>query len=341
MTVFTLCSNNYLAYARVLGASLKKFQPESAYCIILVDELVSGLNYDEIGFKVIPIKDIEPEIERLAVRYSIVELNTCVKARVFEYLLDNTDADQIVYLDPDIQLFAPMDEVTKGLNTADILLTPHIESPIPLDRETPAETHFLNYGIYNLGFIALSRNEEAARFLNWWKERTYSQGYSRVADGLFVDQLYVNLVPLFFSGVHILRHQGYNMGPWNLHERRLSDNGNELLVNGGSPLVFFHFSSFKLDSFELPVHHYSRYTLQNRPDLRAIYHAYNADLKTNKYATYHQISCYYTRIRDEAVATDRKRALEKMPFTKKLVYSVIDSIPGSLRKRLSNLLINR
>ena len=57
--------------------------------------------------------------------------------------------------------------------------------------------------------------------LHWWKERTYNMGYQRLEKGLFVDQLWMNLVPVLFESCNVLNHPGYNMGPWNLHERKL------------------------------------------------------------------------------------------------------------------------
>ena len=69
------------------------------------------------------------------------------------------------------------------------------------------------------------------------------------------------------------------MAPWNLHERFLSERNNTHFVNESEPLLFFHFSSFKADAFELPLSQYDRYTLSNRPDLQNIYREYNEDLK--------------------------------------------------------------
>ena len=46
---------------------------------------------------------------------------------------------------------------------------------------------------------------------NGGKEQTYKMGYFRLSEGLFVNQLPINLVPLFFKGVYILDDRGYNM----------------------------------------------------------------------------------------------------------------------------------
>ncbi len=42
--------------------------------------------------------------------------------------------------------------------------------------------------------------------------------------GLFVDQIWINFVPLFFKKVRIFLHHEYNVAYWNLHERMIQGN---------------------------------------------------------------------------------------------------------------------
>jgi hypothetical protein len=195
-------------------------------------------------------------------------------------------------VDPDIRVYAPLSELDAVFEQSNVALTPHILTPLPDDGRFPRENAFLRFGIYNLGFIALKKADETVALARWWKERTYAAGYIKPEAGMFVDQLYANLMPLFFKGVSVLRHEGYNMAPWNLHERRLTREGSTHLVNG-KKLVFFHFSSFRMDSGDLPVHHYNRFSMKDRPDLAELYASYNADLKAAGYARYRGIRWAY------------------------------------------------
>jgi hypothetical protein len=43
--IFTLCSNNYLAQAKTLGDSVKKFNPDVLFVIGLVDKLHPEIDY--------------------------------------------------------------------------------------------------------------------------------------------------------------------------------------------------------------------------------------------------------------------------------------------------------
>ncbi|MBK1438646.1 hypothetical protein JHJ32_01475 [Parapedobacter sp. ISTM3] len=316
--IFTVCSNNYLAQASILANSIKKYQPQTKFVIALCDKRQEEINYREINAEIITLAIIEPQIEALAKKYNIIELNTAVKPRVIEYLFEERNAETIIYLDPDIKLYHPLTILYDAMQKHPILLTPHIYTPIPIDGKKPGENTFLKYGIYNLGFIALRQSEAANKLVKWWKYRTYEAGYFKTEDGLFVDQLPINHVPVFFDGVKILHHKGLNMAPWNLHERELTKIDGNYFVNNEEPLIFYHFSSFKVDSNELPLFHYDRYTLTQRPDLQALYEDYNTEIKQNKYMFYQTFESKYSLIRTTYIKTKENEAWRKKGVLKKL-----------------------
>lgn len=290
---FTLCSNNYLAYAKILGQSLKEQNPDSFFFIFLVDEKKNEIDYTSLADEVVPVSVIEPTITQLSAKYNIVELNTCLKPRVFEYLLFERNINRVIFLDPDVKVFSSLSFLFNKLNTSNILLTPHIYTPIPLDGKTPSENTFLNFGIYNLGFIGINNDAEIRQFLHWWREHTYRQGFIDVYKGIFVDQLPINLAPVFFDKVDILQDKGLNMAPWNLHERNLNKIDGRYMVNGKDELKFFHFSSFRPDDPELPLQHYNRFTLADRPDLVPAYKEYQQDLILAEHNRYKNLKPAY------------------------------------------------
>ncbi len=275
MLFFTICANNYLARALVLGDSLKRNDPAADFYIVLADKAAPSVDYSSLGHPILFIEQIENKAGHLWSRYNTVELSTSIKPRAFQYFFAEKQADPVVFLDPDIAVYAKLDEVYRQLEQSDILLTPHILQPIPYDGLTPWETPFHRVGIFNLGFLAVKRTENTGRFLQWWKERTYEFGYNRQQEGLFTDQIFINHVPVFFEKVSILKHPGYNMAPWNLQERRLTRQDDGYLVNGTYPLVFFHFSTFDFGKIELPWRKYDRFRIIDRPDLLPLYTQYN------------------------------------------------------------------
>ena len=314
---FTICSNNYLAYAKVLGNSLKSHEPDTPFYIFLCDEKKAEIDYTGLANEVIALAEIEPQFYTLASKYNIIELNTALKPRVFQYLFNERKFSKALYFDPDIKIYNSIDNLFHQLEISSIILTPHICSPIPLDGKTPAENHFLNFGIYNLGFIGLKKNEETGNFLNWWKGHTYTQGYIDVYKGIFVDQLPINFAPIFFGYVSVVDNRGCNMGPWNLHERYLSINENVIMVNKKEPLIFFHFSSFKPGEIELPLSQYNRFTLSSRRDLQRLYKQYNDELTAADYFFYQKFTYAYAGFREAYLKQMKKEKWKNKLLLKK------------------------
>lgn len=295
--VFTLCSNNYLAQAKSLGDSLVKFNADYQFIIGLVDEFNEEIDYSFFQpFTIISVADIKiPDFDSLWKRYTIVEFNTCVKASYFKHIFNfYPEAETICYLDPDILVYHSLEILEKAFVENDVLLTPHILSLIEIDGKQPSENIFLNYGLYNLGFLGLNRNCLANGFLDWWENRILAVGFQDTLNGLFVDQLWINFVPLFYNRVKIFRDSGLNVAPWNLHERTIkAERGNEFLMMDGSPLYFYHFSSYRFGEPEKMSKYYDRYNFQTNSELRAIYDDYHDRLIKNKIETLSLIPCAY------------------------------------------------
>lgn len=283
---FTLCSNNYLAQAKTLGDSVLRFYHQSKFVIGLVDYLdpqveygffegMEILSFDQLGFS---------EFEEMLSRYNVIEFNTAVKPYYIDFLWRKYgSAYPIVYLDPDIVLYRPLAHVMEALQTHSIVLT-------PMFCEAPAQTSLdelvaLRHGMFNLGFIALKYSEESTRMVSWWKERLRTHCLIDKSRGIFVDQKWVDLVPLLFEEVFILKHRGYNMAWWNFSERKLIDLGNNFAVNQPDQgLYFFHFSGFKPGSeFITGRSGESQFAYTNRPELKRLGQEYEALLQQNRY----------------------------------------------------------
>jgi len=299
MIFFTLCSNNYLAQAKILGDSLQKFNPDCQLIIGLTDEFNQGIDYSFFkNFTLVPVAEIGiVNFDSLWKKYNIIEFNTCVKASFFKYLFKTYPDEQcFFYFDPDIAVFHSLAVLEQELEQSNILLTPHIHSPIPLDGKRPTENLFLNYGIYNLGFIGVKRSDVTRNFLDWWEERTLTTGFDRPCHGIFVDQLWINQVPIFYDKVKILSGYGFNAAPWNLHERTIAVYNNGLTtMNDGSPLYFFHFSNFKFSDpgkiSNSPT--YNRFSFDSHPALKPLYDEYCKQLIANRVETLSLIKCAY------------------------------------------------
>lgn len=251
MTVhaYTSFSYSYLDRARVLAASLRRQHPDWVIWAVLTDKPPPDFSLDwsaEEFDEVMTAEDLFGEAtDSWLFRHDIVEACTAVKGRALQRIMDQPGAEKVFYFDPDIALFNDMMAVEQLLNDEAIVLTPHQLDPD--DRsETQAiwdnEITSLDYGVFNLGFVAVRNSPEGRRFADWWADRLEDWCHDRLDIGLFVDQKWCNLIPCFFDSVKVLRDPGYNVASWNLSQRTLKfDTQGTARVNG-VPLRFFHFT---------------------------------------------------------------------------------------------------
>ena len=295
---FTLCSINYLAQAQTLGQSLRKTNPNVEFVIGLVDRLDNvDFEPDKIPpFQLLEIDKINIEcLEEMCEIYDITELNTAVKPFYFDYFLKNRpEVKNIIYFDPDIIVFDSLQSLEGNLQTYSIVLTPHITSPI-LDKFETREIDHLNTGLYNLGFVAISRSNVSIRMIDWWMERLKKDCRIDLCNGLFVDQHWMIFVPIFFrESVLVDNYYGYNVAYWNLHERQVTLNNGKYFIND-VPLIFFHFSGYSINKPEEVSKYQDRSNFENRPDIIPLFEYYAEQLLDNFNAYYSQFSCYYIK----------------------------------------------
>ncbi|WP_426065004.1 hypothetical protein [Flavobacterium sp. DSP2-3-1] len=304
---FTICSNNYLAQAKILGDSLLEKNPNYKFVIGLCDLLSDDIDYSFFeNIEIIPVSQINIYcFDEIIKKYDIIELNTSIKPSFFKYFSNQYEnLETIIYFDPDIQIFNNLFLLEKYLEDSDVLLTPHILNPISVDDFQPSENIFLNYGIYNLGFLALNpKSKNAIDLLEWWEDKTLRIGFNRVSDGLFVDQLWINLAPIFFNNIKVLQEYGFNVAPWNLHERNsIHRNDDEYIMSDNSKLVFYHFSSYSHKKPELFSKYYDRYnSVVLSKEIFELYNQYHYKLIQNKIAFFSEIKCHYINIEEKEV----------------------------------------
>lgn len=246
---FTSFSFSYLNRARVLARSLRRLHPDWVIWAVLTDKEPDGFRFDLDGEdfdRKLTVEDLFGELtENWLFEHDIVEACTAVKGRALQYIMNDPGADKVFYFDPDIAVFNSMDPVTELLDEYGIILTPHQLAP-EAASDTQAirdnEIASLEYGTFNLGFIAVNRSEEAYRFAQWWADRLFDWCHDRLDIGLFVDQKWCNLIPCFFDGVKVLRDPGYNVASWNLSQRTMHFDADGSALINGRLLRFYHFT---------------------------------------------------------------------------------------------------
>jgi hypothetical protein len=249
MHFFTSINLNYLPKARVLAHSVKLHHPGMPFTLMLCERRGSfELNLAEEPFdEILYIEDLGVPVTSLSpwiFGHTVVELCTAVKPFACKEIFKRGDADAVVYLDPDIQVFDSLQFIETCLRESGVLLTPHMLEPAPSIEEVELhEISCLRHGTFNLGFFAIER-QLGRRFLDWWCERLLNYCHDDIMRGLFTDQRWVDLAPSLFEETFILRDFTCNVASWNVSRRAVSlGEDGHYLVNG-SRLRFFHFSGF-------------------------------------------------------------------------------------------------
>ncbi|MEA1647530.1 hypothetical protein UAJ10_00685 [Nitrospirillum sp. BR 11164] len=243
---YTSISFSYLDRARILAETVRRHHPDWTMWLLLSDDAPPGFHFDlaEEDFDhVVNIRDLGIEAYRSwAFGHDVVELCTAVKGPMMHKLISE-GAEFVVYLDPDIAVFSPLDHVVDMLSRHSVILTPHIATPESslagiLDNEIGS----LKHGVYNLGFVAVRACAEGKRFASWWRDRLLQFCHDDVPNGLFTDQRWCDLVPALFRDVGILHNPAYNVASWNLGNRPITIGDDGLIRAGGEVLRFFHFT---------------------------------------------------------------------------------------------------
>jgi len=270
----TIIAKNYLPMARVLSDSWRIFHPDCPFFVLFLDSPQGFFRPQDELFESIFTSDLEiRNLPGFLFKYSILEASTAVKPYLLNYLFRRHRVDKLLYLDPDILLFDSLGGLREALEHSNLLLTPHLLSPLPEDGRGQDEHEILQAGTYNLGFLGIRNSLESRRFLLWWSHKLYHHCIVSFENNLFVDQRWIDMVPGLFEGVQVVRDPAYNIAYWNLHERSISLDNNGVQVNG-RPLRFFHFSGFNPDKPSTISKYQNRYSMADIGEARKIYDRY-------------------------------------------------------------------
>jgi len=249
--IFTSVNLNYLSRANILGKSIKKFNLDVHFVVILSEPRIGFSKgdlqelyslFDSID-EFLLLRDLSLDLNDSVKSLKVTEVCTAVKAEVMLLLLKRNDSEIVSYIDPDIVVFDDVSKIATEHMNADILLTPHlISEPIRewsvLNNEIAGA---MRHGIFNLGFISCRKSENSLALLRWWRSRLLKYCREDYSKSIWTDQKWFDLAPVYFNGVKIVKNQGWNMASWNLDERRLVSLNPPLLENG-EKLLFYHFS---------------------------------------------------------------------------------------------------
>lgn len=238
--IVSIVTNDYFHQAIILGRSIKRFEKESDFIVFVIGYDERDLAYQQDDFTTFDAAILISEgWKSFVFQYDGLQASCALKPLAIRHLLQQYE--KVIYLDSDIKLFGPLEQGWKLLQEADISLTPHSYTPIKDDEFGPARVTMRLSGLFNAGYIGASQS--GSDFLTWWWEQTNYNCIIAHAQGIFLDQVYLNDAAYLVRRFAVLRDESYNVACWNLHERALKKVGKYYFINE-KPLTFFHFSSY-------------------------------------------------------------------------------------------------
>jgi len=276
----TLFDSNYLPQGLALYHSLKRHCPDFRLFIFPFDDksykLLKELNLPEV--ELVPLEKFEDE-KLLAVKPTRGRGEYCwtCSSSTILYVLKKFDVDHCTYLDADIFFFANPEILVREMGEKSILITEHRYAP---ENDQTAES-----GKYCVQFVTFKNNPEGLTALNWWRAVCLDWCYARAEDGKFGDQKYLDDWTEKFSGVHVLKHLGGGIAPWNVSQYAVENENNRLIgkkINSNEKfeLIFYHFHSLKILSARRFKLHGRSYRISSEQK-HLIYRPYLKELKNN------------------------------------------------------------
>jgi hypothetical protein len=248
--------------------------------VLLVDGLgQQPLAHQHISF--LKLEDLSRDSSKAVIdKYARNQdkLRWALKSVLLQELLQTNS--KVIYVDNDLFFFNSPQFLFDELDQYNVLLTPHFYPSSPKTNQTWLEANF-RLGLFNAGFIGANKNAKDA--LDWWRDCCLYEIKKSYWRGLFDDQKYLDLLPILFVGVKILKHRGCNLAGWN----------DEVTLEKDQ-LIFVHFNNFTIKKFSKNHHPYHNLLTKYLRALSVYSSGYQkSDRGINKFAI--QNAWYYIR----------------------------------------------
>lgn len=242
-TFCSIITLDYFFYIQALYDSIAHYQSNASFKVLVVDDCTANLTYGSI--EVVTLNEIkkyfQSDYNKIAHYESdpASKLRWALKPLFIKYLLLSKEFEKVIFLDPDLLFYNDPTFLFEKLTTSDVLITPHWRSKDPEMDKTNFKSLFTG-GLFNAGFFGCNKN--SLNILNWWLKVC---AYKMVKeDGLYVDQAYLNLMPIYFQEqVEIIQHKGCNVSNWNLIECKRSIEEGNVILDKIYPLIFIHYTN--------------------------------------------------------------------------------------------------
>lgn len=325
---FTICAKNYIGLALALGQSIKEHNDDIDFFIFVADEFTQNEQLDNLPSNIIIAKDaIGIPIEQwnqMSFKYDLTEFCTSIKPSCFKYVFEKFEPDACIYFDPDILVFNSLNTIFYQLEKYSIIVTPHVTTIQSFYTGKLDERKLLYSGMFNLGFLALKRDEDAEKMLDWWEIRLEDRCFQNIMENYFTDQKWMDFLPSFFpTQLLVSPDLGLNVAPWNFHEREIIKVDSTYFVKNRVennqtnifPLTFVHFSGYNYKALingeiiQGNIENFDDYD-----DFKEIFDKYSEFIKKSEFTKYIELVYSYNYFSNGIMISRIYRALFRRLF---------------------------
>lgn len=258
----TIVAKSSLSLARVTAQSFREHHAQIPFFVLLADEVDGFFDPSREPYELIRFDDLGiPAPERLRFRHAQQPLSYAAAPYLLGHLLGR-GFSSVLFIKQESLVMGDLSPVFGLLERHPIVLTPHLLQPLEGPARGLRELNILQVGVFNAGMLGVGAQPAAHRFLSWWQDRVHDHCRLAVPEGVHYEQRWIDFVPAFFEGAHVLRDPGCNVAHWNLPERRVEVEDQRVTVEGG-PARLVRFSGFDPDAPEKLTKHSDRLTTEN------------------------------------------------------------------------------
>jgi hypothetical protein len=165
---------------------------------------------------------------------------TCASSTI-KFCLETYKLGHCTYIDADLLFFNDPTVLIAEMEDKSVLITEH--------RYTPCHDQTKTSGKYCVQFISFKHTVEGMEVLNWWIDACLKWCFNRFEDGKFGDQKYLDDWQSRFNTVHVLKHLGGGVAPWNVQQYSFKTSSNvvmgiEMLTGQQFDVIFYHYHDF-------------------------------------------------------------------------------------------------
>lgn len=235
----TLFDSSYLHKGLALYESLLRQTADFHLYVVAFDDACYQqlLSFNPEKLTVVSLKDFEsPEL--LAVKPSRNRAEYCWTSgpSVIHYFITTYGLDHCTYVDADLMFFSSPKQVFDEIGDSSVALTEHFTD----------EVDELG-GRFCVQFVYFKNDTEGMKALTWWRDECINWCFARFEDGKFGDQKYLDYFPEKFGNVHVVKHRGVGVAPWNIEFYTYHEVGRVEQKGKSFPVVFFHFHGTKIN----------------------------------------------------------------------------------------------